>query len=208
MKLGENILRIMTIIVGVIIIAFNVLLYNFCEREKSVLENIGEQQKTESKVNTNRFKYQELQIEHLTNDLQDAQAQIKDQKEALASQKDALLQEVERRQQIETEGKNVQSSLVDIKAETDAIKQSMKGWQKDYVTVLAKLEKKMEDSQSETKGLEENLAALNIPELKEDINSLKTEIEKSNPPVDNSLTATTPATPDQKTGSPDAGTQQ
>ena len=90
-----------------------------------------------------------------------------------SAQKDALLQEAEKRQQIENESKGIHNSLVDIKAETDAIKQDMKEWQRDYVTVLAELEKKMDESQDEIKSFEDNLTALNIPELKENIKSLK-----------------------------------
>ena len=103
-----------------------------------------------------------------------------------------MLQEVEKRQQNENDGKNIQTSLVDIKAETDAIKQDMKGWQKDYVSVLAVLEKKMDNAQYEIKSFETNLTALNIPELKENINSLKADIEKINHPADNSVSDTVP----------------
>ena len=81
---------------------------------------------------------------------------------------------------------------MDIKAEADAIKQEMKGWQKDYVSVLAELEKKMDNSQDEMKNFESNLAALNIPELKENINSLKADIEKMTHPPDNNLPDTLP----------------
>ena len=52
---------------------------------------------------------------------------------------------------------------MDIKAEADAIKQDVKGWQKDYVTVLAELEKKMDDSQDDLKGLENNLNRIEYP---------------------------------------------
>ena len=121
----------------------------------------------------------------------------KTRKSALDDQKEAFLQEVEKRQQVDNESKGIQTSLVDIKAETDAIKQDMKGWQKDYVSVLAELEKKMDDSQDEIKGLENNLMALNIPELKENINSLKADIEKITHPPDNSLPDTPPA-PEKK----------
>ena len=185
--LWVNIFRGIVLLIGIVVIAFDAELYIYCKKQSVELNSLKDRLDVESEFNGNKFKYQQQQIESLRRDLDDARQQIKNQND---------------------ENKSIQTSLVDIEAEADAIKQDMKGWQKDYVTVLAKLEKKMEDSQSETKGLEENLAALNIPELKEDINSLKTEIEKSNPPVDNSLTATTPATPDQKTGSPDAGTQQ
>ena len=74
---------------------------------------------------------------------------------------------------------------MDITAQVDAIKQDMKGWQKDYVGVLADLEKKMDTSQQEIKDLESNLTALNIPELKKNINTLKAELEKLTQPSDN-----------------------
>jgi len=117
--------------------------------------------------------------------MQMAQEKIKDQREA-------LLQEIEKRQQVDLESKSVQTSLVDIKAEADAIKDNMKNWQKDYVSVLAQLEKKMDNSQYELKALETNLTALNIPELKENINSLKADIEKITQPTDNSVAKAAP----------------
>ena len=146
-------------------------------------------------------------MERLGHDLESARLQIVDQKSAIADQKEALTRESEKSRQLVSDSKSVQTALVDIKAETDAIKEQMKGWQKDYVTVLAQLEKKMGDSQYEIKKFEENLKALNIPELKENINSLKYEIEKMNQPaldnsVDNSMVnsmdnSSTPAlTPD------------
>ena len=63
-------------------------------------------------------------------------------------------------------------------------KQDMKGWQKDYVSVLADLEKKIDDSQDEIR---------NLAELKESINSLKTDIEKMTHPPDNSVPDTPPS---------------
>ena len=108
------------------------------------------------------------------------------------TQREALLQEIEKRQQVDLESKSVQTSLVDIKAEADAIKDNMKNWQKDYVSVLAQLEKKMDNSQYELKALETNLTALNIPELKENINSLKADIEKITQPTDNSVAKAAP----------------
>ena len=168
--------------------AINAELYNSFEQQKSVIDKMSDEQKIDSQVSSNKFKYQQEQIEHLSKDLESAQQQIKDQNDALyLTKKDAFLQEVEKRHQIENESKSIQTSLVDIKAESDAIKQDMKGWQKDYVTVLAELEKKMDDSQDEIKSLEDNLTALNIPELKENINSLKADIEKMTHPPDNSV---------------------
>ena len=96
----------------------------------------------------------------------------------------------------------IQSSLVDIKAETDAIKQDVKGWQKDYVSVLAQLEKKIDYSQGEIKSVEDNLISLNIPELKENIKSLKADVEKITPPSpSNDIIVTTPA-PEKKSEQP------
>ncbi len=188
MKLTDTVFKVIILIIGIIVIAFNALLYNFCEKQKMQIEIIGKQQQIEAQVNNNKFKYQQEQIESLGKDLDRDQQQIKDQKDALADQKNALLKETEKRQQIENEGKNIQISLVDIKAEADAIKQEMKEWQKDYVSVLAELEKKMSDSQGEIKSLDNNLVSLNIPELKANINSLKADIEKITHPPDNVLT--------------------
>lgn len=199
MKPWDNILKGVLLIIGIIIIAFNVLLYNFCEQQKVELSSIKDKQDVESEFNSNKFKYQEDQIERLNKDLEDAQQQIK-------GQNDALLQEIEKGQQIENDSKGVQNSLVDIKAEADAIKQDMKGWQKDYVSVLAEIEKKMDDSQNETKSLEDNFTALNIPELKENINSLKADIEKVTHPPDNSLSNTLP-TSDNKVDNSQLGSQ-
>jgi len=172
MKSWANIFRIVILIIGIIVLSFDALLYNFFKQQRNGINALSDQQKIEVQVNGNKFKYQQDQIERINKDLDDARQQIKDQK-------DALLQEVEKRQQVEDESKSIQASLVDIKAEADAIKQDMKGWQKDYVSVLAELEKKMDDSQ-------------------ENINSLKTDIEKIVHPPDNDLPGTTPPAPEKK----------
>ena len=193
MKLWGNLFKALVLIIVLLAIAFDVLLYNFCEKQRIQLDSISKQQKLESQLNDNKFKYQQGQVERISNDLLNIELQIKNQseslvqqKDALAAQKDTLLQEVEKRQQIENDSKSIQTSLVDIKAEADAIKQDVKGWQKDYVSVLAELEKKMDDSQGEIKSLEKNLVALNIPELKMNIDSLKADIEKITLPSNNS----------------------
>ena len=54
----------------------------------------------------------------------------------------------------------------------------MKAWQKDYVSVLAELETKINSSQDEIKSVKDNLDSLNIPELQENINSMKSDLEK------------------------------
>ena len=131
MKLWVNFFKVIIFIIGVIVLSFNVLLYNSFERQKNEINTISDQQKAEAQADSNKFKYQQDQIERLSKDLED-------------------------------ENKSIQTSLIDIKAETDAIKQNMKGWQKDYVSVLAELEKKMDDSQG-------------------NINSMKAEIEKMTP---------------------------
>ncbi len=193
--------------------AFNVLLYNFCEKQKAEIDAISKQFQIESKVNGNQFKYQQDQIERLSQDLADALQQVKAQKDVAAelkdvvtAQKDALLQEIGKRQQIENESKSIQTSLVDIKAEADAIKQDMKGWQKDYVSVLAQLDKKMDDSQGQIKSFGDYLAGLNIPELKESIKSLKTDIENISHPPDNDV-ANTLSSPGKKIESAPTGSQ-
>jgi len=201
MKLPDNISKVIFILIGLIVIALNVQLYIYCKEQRTELNAMKGKQDVESEFNTNKFKYQEELIDHVSKVLEDARRKIKEQKEALddqkndlADQKGSLLQEVEKRSQLENDSKGIQTSLVDIKAEADAIKQDMKGWQKDYVSVLAELEKKMDQSQEETKALENNLTSLNIPELKENINSLKADIENMTHPVDNSSTGTSPDT--------------
>ena len=153
------------------------------------MDILSKQQQTDSQGNSNKFKNQQDQIEGLSRDLVDVRQQIKNQNDDLTGQKGALLQEAEKRQQVEDENKGIQTSLTGIKAEADAIKQDMKGWQKDYVSVLADLSKKMDDSQNEIKVLEDNLVALNIPELKENIKSLQTTNDKMNQETDNSLSS-------------------
>lgn len=143
MKLWSNIVKVIISILGVVVVAFNGLLYIAFEKQKTQIESINSQQQVESQVENNKFKYQQGQIEHLNQDLDAVQQQFREQKVALADQKD--------------EDKNIQTSLVDIKAEADAIKQDMKKWQKDYVSVLAQLEKKMDDSQNEIKGVKDDL---------------------------------------------------
>ena len=204
MKLWGFLFKALIVIIVLLAIAFDVLLYNLCEKQRSQMDTIGKQQKLEGQLNDNKFKYQQEQIERISNDLLNIEQQIRNQndslaqqKDALTAQKDALLQEIEKRQQIENESKSVQVSLVDIKAEADAIKQDIKGWQKDYVSVLAQFEKKMDDSQAEIKSVKDNLDSLNIPELKDNINSLKADIEKITHPPDNSIIETPPA-PEKK----------
>lgn len=183
MKISDIVFKVIILIIGAIVITFNVLLYNFCELQKSKLGSLKDKLDVEAEFNSNKFKYQSDQIERLNIDLENVQQQVKNQKEDLAAQKDALLQEAEKRHTVENTSKSIQTSLVDIEAEADAIKQGMKSWQKDYVSVLAELDKKIDDSQVETKNIETNLVALNIPELKENINTLKTDVEKITTPA-------------------------
>jgi uncharacterized phage infection (PIP) family protein YhgE len=164
MKIWSIIFRVIIAIMGVCVLTFNVLLYNFYEQQKKQLDSVKDRQEVESEFNTNKFKYQQDKLDKLAKDLEDAQRQIREQDDYLSNQKD--------------EDKNVQTTLVDIKAEADAIKQEMKGWQKDYVSVLAELEKKMDSSQDEIKKVDDTLIDLNIPELKDNINSLKSELER------------------------------
>ena len=166
MKSWDTIFKLLFLIFGVAVLSFNILLYNSFEHQKTELNSIKDKQDVEAEFNSNKFKYQSDQIERLSKNLEDAQQQINEQKDGLTAQKDALLEEVEKRQLVANESKAVQTSLIDIKAEADAIKQDMKGWQKDYVTVLAQLEKKMDASQDAEES------------VKESINSLKASIDK------------------------------
>ena len=180
MVIWTKILRIILIIIGVSAIAYDVLLYNFYEKQKIQLDSVEKLQQIEVRVNSNKLKYQESQTQLLSRDLKEALGQIKDQKEDLVSLKGALLQEVEKRQQLENDSKSIQTSLVDIKAQTDAIKQEMKGWQKDYVFVLAQLEKGIVTIQEQIKGLHKNLSDLRIPELNKKVDSLQVQVKNMN----------------------------
>ncbi len=162
----------LVLIMATAVVVFNMRLYLLCEKQKTDIAAIENQQQIQAKINNNQFKYQQDTIERLSRDLDDARQQIKEQKGVLSAQND--------------DNKSIQTSLMDLKAEADAIKEDMKGWQKDYVGVLAELNKKMDDTQNHTKNLEDSLTALNLPELKGNIQSLKAAIEKLNRPADNS----------------------
>jgi len=178
MKSWDIFFRAVILIILAIGIAFNVLLYNFCEKQSAQLSSIKDKQDVEAEFNSNKFKFQQDQIDRATKDLENARQQIKSQNDALVDQRD--------------QSRSVQTSLIDIKAESDAIKQDMKGWQKDYVSILAQLERKIDDSQDEIKGFENNLNSLNIPELKASINSLKADIEKISPATETNAENTAP----------------
>ena len=204
MKSWNVFLKALILIICVIAIGFDVFLFNLFVKQRIQTENVNKQMQVEAQVSSNKFKYQQEQTERISKDLESSLQLIKDQNDALSQQKDSLLQEVEKRQEVENMSKSVQLSLVDIKAEADAIKQEVKGWQKDYVAVLAELEKKMDDSQGEIKSIKNNLDSINIPELKRNIGSLKDSIEKLTRMPDNSITST-PTVTDNKIKSPQAG---
>jgi len=146
--LWVNIFRGIVLLIGIVVIAFDAELYIYCKKQSVELNSLKDRLDVESEFNGNKFKYQQQQIESLRRDLDDARQQIKNQND---------------------ENKSIQTSLVDIEAEADAIKQDMKGWQKDYVTILAQIEKKMDDSGQELKGVQDS------------INSLKADVEKITP---------------------------
>jgi chromosome segregation ATPase len=143
-----NILRGIILVAGIVVIAFDAELYVSCKEQKTELNSMKDRLDVESEFNGNKFKYQQQQIEAIRSDLDDAQQQIENQHD---------------------ESKGIQTSLVDIKAEADAIKENAKEWQKDYVSVLAQIEKKLDNSEVEMKSIQES------------INSLKTDIEKMTP---------------------------
>ena len=80
MKIGIIIFRSILIIIGAIVIAFNVLLYRFCEQQRAELNSVRDKLEVESEFNSNKFKYQQDQIERISKDLEDAQQQIKTRK--------------------------------------------------------------------------------------------------------------------------------
>ncbi len=183
MVIWMRIFRGFLVLLGLALVGFNAWLYLFCKQQKGQIEAMNEQQKTQMQVISNKFQDQQDHLERLHKDLQDAQQQIKEDRDSLEAQKDALLQEVEKRQGVENQGKGIQKSLVDIKAEADAIKHDMKGWQKDYVAVLAELERKMDDGHQELKDFEKTLTDLNIPDLRDSIKALKDELQSLTRPA-------------------------
>jgi len=164
MKLWNGVTSVVILILGLSLIAFNVLLYTFLENQKIEMDTLNQQQQIVAQVNSNQFKYQQQQIERLSKSLDRLQQQTKDQKEALIEQKD--------------DNHGLRTSLADVRAEADAVKQQVKGWQKDYSSVLAQLEKKSAETQKEVEQFDNGLAALNIPALKDNIDSLKQDIDK------------------------------
>jgi chromosome segregation ATPase len=155
MRFWVILFRIVILLLFLASLGFDVLLYKAFEQQKKQIEDLSERLQAEQQVSSNQFKSQQEQIDHLGKDLQDAQQQMIEEKNTLVDAKDALLREIDKRQ----------TSFIDVKAEADAIKQDMKTWQKDYVTVLAQLEKKMEI----------------IDSLKADIEKMQAGIEKLNP---------------------------
>lgn len=148
MKPWAIIFRVVLLIISVIVIAFNAELYISCKEQRKEIDAMKDKQDVELEFNSNKFKYQQDQIDLLNRYLEDAREQIKDQNDALAEQKDG--------------DKSIQTSLVDIKAEADAIKQDTIGWQKDYAGALAELKKGVDNIQDQIRGLHDNLNSLSV----------------------------------------------
>jgi chromosome segregation ATPase len=200
MNTPSKILIFIVLAIGVVGVAFTAQLYLLCKEQRGELDTLSDKQKVDSQISNNKFTYQQDQIGHLTKDLENARQEIKAQQDTLdqqstdlSSQKQALLEEIEKRQQMANANRDILISLGKTKAEVQAIQRDMKGWQKDYVSVLSQLEKKTEESQDEIKAFEDNLTALNIPELKQMIDTLKYEVEKMTPPPDNTSVETAPS---------------
>jgi chromosome segregation ATPase len=163
MQLWGNIFKAIIVLIGVSLIAFNAELYLYARQQKAELDSIKDKEDVEAEFNTNKFKNQQDQMDRINKALEDARQQIEDQKDALAQVKNALLQEAEKRHQMEMGNKDAQISLVDLKAQADAMKQDMKGWQKDYASILAQYAKRIEDSRDEIKAIESKLNSSSVP---------------------------------------------
>ena len=77
MRLWIKILKIVIIFIGFIAIALNVELYVFCKQQRNEIDVMKEAQKMEQQLSSNKFKYQQEQIERLSKDLGESQQQIK-----------------------------------------------------------------------------------------------------------------------------------
>lgn len=171
MRLWNGIVTAVVLLLGLSLIAVNVMLYVSWERQKVEVDSLVQQQQIEAQVTSNQFRYQQQQIERLSKDLEKTQEELEDQKADLQGQK-----EFQTAQKHDTA--SIKSSLAGVQAEADAVKQQVKAWQKDYSSVLAEIEKKADDAQTELRGLRGDLAGLNIPGLKDNIASLKLELDK------------------------------
>ncbi|MBF0511498.1 MAG: hypothetical protein HQL13_04125 [Candidatus Omnitrophica bacterium] len=184
-KFWEIFFKVIILMIGVIAIAFDGLLYNFCERQKMDLNSIKEKQDSDVEFNNHRTKYQQEQMERMAKQLEALRSQMKAQEEKFSRQKEmadnqreALIQAVERSQQVDSTNKALQRSITDLKAEADALKAGMKSWQKDYVDVLAQLQKGVNNIQDDTSNLRQNINAINVAQINQEINSLQERVNK------------------------------
>ncbi len=180
MQSWRNLLMVLLVMMGVGSLSFDGLLYNVCQQQKAQIQAMKDKQNVEYEFNTSKFKYQDDQIRSLKEDLENIQAQIKEQEDSLSNQKDVLMQEAQKRQALEDQDKRIIMALSGIKTSADATQEDMKSWQKDYVAVLAQLGTKMDNTQAQIKELDDNIAALDIPQLKADVNALQVGITKLN----------------------------
>jgi len=178
MKLTDNLFRVIIFLAVASIVVFDALLYNFCEKQRVEIDSVREKVDVEAEFNSGKFKYEQDQIRYLTQDLQAAQEELKTTESALAQQNDELLQESQKRQQLEDVDNNLQSSLEAVKKQEHVTEMEMKGWQKDYVSVLAVQGKKIDGSQDRLNTLQQDLAALDISGLKSELDTLKAQVQQ------------------------------
>lgn len=159
------------------LVIFSALLYNFGERQKAEIDSVSSKLDVEAEFNSGKFKYEQDQIRHLTQDLQQTQDQLKEKDEQISQQKDALTEEIQQRERVELKSKDLETLLNQIKMENANMHRDIKDWQKDYVIALKQLETKQDELTTETKNLEQGLIELDLPGLKSNVSSLKVQVQ-------------------------------
>ncbi|MBF0478447.1 MAG: hypothetical protein HQL26_03090 [Candidatus Omnitrophica bacterium] len=99
-------------------------------------------------------------------------------KQQFDEQKNILAGEKNKRQQLEKENKIFKSAVFDINTRMDVINQDMKGWLKDYIAVLAGIDKRTAVSEKQLKDLWEKLNSENIADLNYKILTLQAAVDK------------------------------
>jgi len=176
----DTIFKVVIFLALTVVMVFNALLYNFCEKQKAEIDSVSSKLDVEAEFNSGKFKYEQDQLRHLTQDLQQTQDQLKEKDEQISQQKDALTEEIQQREQVELKSKDLESLLNQLKMENAGMRRDMKGWQRDYVSALKELETKQDSLTTETKNLEQGLIELDLPGLKSNVSALKIQVEKIN----------------------------
>ncbi len=108
------------------------------------------------------------------------QADMANLKEEFATQKTSLAAQKEQVHQAANDILKIKTDTANTRADIESIKNSIKDWQKDFITALLNIEKKSDDANDavkslndQTQNLKAQLSIQNIPGLQEEVKSLK-----------------------------------